>query len=55
MEAGLMRPIGEAAGLSLGERMCLAQAKRVGVKTFTADRAWRRVATSLGVAVELIR
>jgi ribonuclease VapC len=55
IEAGLMRPAGESAGLSLGDRMCLAQARRAGVKALTADRAWQPIAVILGVDVELIR
>jgi PIN domain nuclease of toxin-antitoxin system len=55
IEAGLMRSAGEPAGLSLGDRICLALATRVGAKALTADRAWRTIATSLGADVELIR
>lgn len=55
IEAGLMRPAGEAAGLSLGDRLCLAQARRSGLKVLTADQAWNRIAGTLGVDVELIR
>jgi ribonuclease VapC len=53
--AGMMRPAGEAAGLSLGDRMCLAQAHRSGGKAVTADRAWQKVAGKIDVDVELIR
>lgn len=53
--AGMMRPAGEAAGLSLGDRLCLAQARRSGGKALTADRAWQAVAKKIGVDVELIR
>jgi len=53
--AGMMRPSGEAAGLSLGDRMCLALARRTGRKVLTADRAWPRIASAIGVEVELIR
>ena len=55
IEAGLMRPAGEPAGLSLGDRVCLAQAKRSGLKVLTADRAWNGIAATLGVDVELVR
>lgn len=55
IEAGLMRPIGETAGLSLGDRFCLAQAKRSGAVAMTADHAWQDVAAALGVTVELVR
>lgn len=53
--AGMMRPKGDAAGLSLGDRVCLAQARRAGRPAVTADRAWKGVADKLGVEVELIR
>jgi PIN domain nuclease of toxin-antitoxin system len=55
IEAGLMRPVGEQAGLSLGDRLCLAQARRLGAKAVTADRAWRGIAAAFGADVELIR
>jgi len=43
------------AGLSFGDRACLALARRSGRKAMTADRTWLSVATLLGVEVELIR
>ena len=55
IEAGIMRPVGESVGLSLGDRVCLAQAKRVNATALTTDRAWKEVADRLGVSVELIR
>ncbi len=42
-----------AAGLSLGDRACLALAERHGVPAVTADREWRKV--KLDVEVRLIR
>lgn len=41
-----------ALGLSLGDRACLALAKRLGGTAVTADRAWSQVK---GVSVKLIR
>ena len=55
IEAGVMRPIGETRGLSLGDRICLAQARRENTTALTADRAWKDIAIQLGVRVELIR
>ncbi|MHB8527882.1 MAG: type II toxin-antitoxin system VapC family toxin [Caulobacteraceae bacterium] len=55
IEAGSMRALTANAGLSLGDRFCLAQAKRLGSVALTADRAWIDVATALGVQVEIIR
>ena len=53
VEAGTLRRATKAAGLSLGDRACLALAKRLGVPAATADLAWRRVDT--GVELTLIR
>jgi PIN domain nuclease of toxin-antitoxin system len=53
--AGLLAPTTAAAGLSLGDRFCLALAQRVGATVLTGDRAWTRVATDVNVTVELIR
>ncbi|MDR3509004.1 MAG: type II toxin-antitoxin system VapC family toxin [Caulobacteraceae bacterium] len=55
LSAGLMRPTCDPAGLSLGDRLCLAQAQRTGARVLTADRAWKGLAEALGVDVELIR
>lgn len=53
--AGLLVPATRAAGLSLGDRACLALARRLGVKAVTTDRAWSRIAAAVEVEVELIR
>ena len=42
-----------AAGLSLGDRACLALARRLGLPAFTADRAWLDL--DLGLEVHSIR
>jgi ribonuclease VapC len=52
---GLLVPATRAAGLSFGDRACLALARQLGVRSLTADRAWSGVAPSIGVEVELIR
>lgn len=44
-----------AAGLSLGDRFCLALGRRLDRPVLTADRAWGRIADAVGVRVELIR
>jgi PIN domain nuclease of toxin-antitoxin system len=54
-EAGLLIPSTRPAGLSLGDRACLALARRLGVPALTADRAWVGVANAVGVQVQLIR
>ena len=55
IEVGLMRPMAERFGLSLGDRVCLAEARRLGGTALTADRAWAAAAGPLDVTVELIR
>jgi len=52
---GLLPPATASAGLSFGDRACLALARRLGAKAMTADRAWSRIAGAVGVEVELIR
>jgi ribonuclease VapC len=42
-----------ASGLSLGDRACLALARRLGVTAVTADRAW--LGLEVGVDVSVIR
>lgn len=54
-EAGMMRLAGEAAGLSLGDRICLSLARQRECRALTADKAWKTIAGQLGVKVELVR
>lgn len=54
-EAGLLSPLTISAGLSLGDRFCLALAKRLKCEVLTADRAWSSIADRIGVSVRLIR
>lgn len=51
--AGDLRPETRAAGLSLGDRACLALAETLGVPALTTDREWERVTG--GVSVTVIR
>ncbi len=53
--SGLWGPIGETVGLSLGDRACLALAKRLSLPVIIANRAWASIGARLGVTVELIR
>lgn len=54
-EAGRLRADTAEAGLSLGDRFCLALAKRDGLPALTADKAWKTVASAIDVEVVLIR
>ncbi len=53
--AGWMRSNTRSIGLSLGDRVCLASAKRLNAKVLTADRVWLDIATSLDLQVQCIR
>lgn len=52
-QAGLMRPPTRQAGLSFGDRACLALAQRLGLPAVTADRGWTTL--QLPITVQLIR
>jgi ribonuclease VapC len=52
---GMLLPVTKSAGLSFGDRACLALAARLGVPALTADRPWRSIAAAAAVAVEVIR
>ncbi len=53
IEAARLRPLTRAAGLSLGDRACLALARRLQGEAMTTDTAWARV--ELDVPLRLIR
>jgi PIN domain nuclease of toxin-antitoxin system len=53
--AAMLLPQTKTAGLSLGDRACLALARRLGVTALTADPAWQSLARPLGIAIEVIR
>jgi len=50
-EAGLLRLLTKRAGLSFGDRACLALAKRLKLPAMTADRAWENVPEEVGVQI----
>ncbi len=52
---GQMQPITRPAGLSLGDRACLALAMDQKLGVLTADRAWAQFAEPLGLDIRLIR
>ncbi len=55
VSAGMLRPITLHLGLSLGDRYCLALAKREAAVALTAERRWRDIAAVAAVRVETIR
>ncbi len=52
-KAGLLRVKTKAAGLSLGDRACLAVGETMQLPVFTADREWHKL--DLGLDIRLIR
>lgn len=54
-DAGMLRPITLEGGLSLGDRYCLALAKREGRPALTAERRWSMIADAAGVSINMIR
>ena len=55
IEGGLLRVATREKGLGLGDRACLALAKRLKLPAVTADRAWADIADAVGVEVVLVR
>lgn len=55
LSAGFLRPATRAAGLSLGDRACLALAASLGLPAITADRSWQSIADEIGVEIAAIR
>jgi ribonuclease VapC len=54
-EASRLRRLTVEAGLSLGDRFCLALAKQEKLPAWTADKRWREVADAVEVKVVVIR
>jgi ribonuclease VapC len=55
LQAGAMVAVTRKFGLSLGDRACLALARREDQPVMTGDRAWAEVGLLVGVIVKLIR
>ncbi len=53
--AGLLRPATRAAGLSFGDRACLALGAQRGVPVLTADRAWIGLDLGSDLAITMLR
>lgn len=54
-EAGRLRAVIADAALSLGDRFCLALARRDRLPAWTADKTWKDVADAAEVKVVIIR
>ncbi len=52
---GLLRPATRSAGLSLGDRACLALGQRLGLAVVTADREWDQLEVPGLGEIEVIR
>ncbi len=53
--AGRLRGTTAEAGLSLGDRFCLALARRDGLPAWTSDLDWKKIADAAQVKVVAIR
>lgn len=53
--AGRLRLLTRQQGLSLGDRLCLATARRLACPVLTADRPWLDLAAALQIDVRCIR
>ena len=53
--AGQLASLTRKAGLSLGDRSCLALAKLREAEVLTADRPWQQVADAVGLTITLLR
>jgi ribonuclease VapC len=54
-DAAWLRTATRSAGLSLGDRACLALARAKGAVVLTADKPWLLIAQAAGVQVKCIR
>jgi len=53
--AGRLRARTRSAGLSLGDRCCLALAGRLNAPAVTTDRVWESLGDALGIAIVMVR
>ncbi|MBI3776080.1 MAG: type II toxin-antitoxin system VapC family toxin [Gammaproteobacteria bacterium] len=54
-EAGRLRVLTRALGLSLGDRACLAAGIVLELPVLTADREWLKLKSKLGLVIEAVR
>ena len=53
--AGHLRTLTSSAGLSLGDRFCLALAQLENLPAWTSDRNWQTIAEAVQVEISIIR
>ncbi len=53
LRVAALRPLTKTQGLSLGDRVCLALAQRLGLPAITTDSAWNNL--DAGVEVRVVR
>ena len=53
--AGHLRTLTSSAGLSLGDRFCLALAQLENLPAWTSDRKWQTIAEAVQVEISIIR
>ena len=53
--AGQLASLTKKAGLSLGDRACLALAKARQAEVLTADHPWERIANDVGLTITMLR
>ena len=53
--AGMLRPASRTAGLSLGDRACIALGRQSGLPVLTADLAWRSFDLGSDVEIMMLR
>ena len=55
LDAGALRPLTRAAGLSLGDRCCLALARSRHAAVLTTETRWEPMAQVVGIEIRNIR
>ncbi len=50
-KVGFLRPLTKSAGLSLGDRACLALAQHLNLPALTTDRVWKDLIPEINVQV----
>ena len=55
LDAGALRPLTRAAGLSLGDRCCLVLARSHRAEVLTTETRWESMAKVVGVTIRNIR